>query len=309
MSSYCGFLEDQQRYPIFEIKNIGGRCEDFSDKAKPSHSCKTCIHLVAAGGLSDDRDRERDLAAMQLENIATKSQSSTPKSLLTKHREGASSRKAFELSGAYAAKGVMGNQPQYLDWCRALSKEAAYVITVMANPYDACTVWEPASGVASAQPKPKAAARTSKTRSGGAKVKAAQNTASGGVIADGNPPLTEAIVARFAQYLEAILDVRLTENEIGLVRQDLAATWQSGQQQGIDGALACNATLIHWTSRNRPCAISGANTTSRSTSVGSGRCKRLLPKHCWLCTTRQMRRLRRAILRSPTSPLSRQLTS
>ena len=156
MSSYCGFLEDQQRYPIFEIKNIGGRCEDFSDKAKPSHSCKTCIHLVAAGGLSDDRDRERDLAAMQLENIATKSQSSTPELLLTKHREGASSRKAFELSGAYAAKGVMGNQPQYLDWCRALSKESAYVITVMANPYDACTVWEPASGVASAQPKPKA---------------------------------------------------------------------------------------------------------------------------------------------------------
>jgi hypothetical protein len=42
--SYCGVLENEDRYFIHEVKNLGGRCTDYRETPSLNNSCKNCTH-------------------------------------------------------------------------------------------------------------------------------------------------------------------------------------------------------------------------------------------------------------------------
>lgn len=145
MSDYCGLRESEGVFLIAEVKNRDGSCPDFAAEPRPSRSCATCAHRAVAGGFRADEGLDAAYARMATDSIAVGASASTPEDLLSKHREGAASRRAFELSGAYAAKGSLAAEPRYLDWCRARSASGAHVVCVLANPYDTCAYWSEAA--------------------------------------------------------------------------------------------------------------------------------------------------------------------
>jgi hypothetical protein len=155
MSGYCGFQEAEEIYLLAEVKNRGGGCPDFNPGRPERHACADCAQRVEARGRAIDEGHERAYTQMSVSAIAGHGSTSVPESLLTKYREGVSSRKALELLGAYHAQGEPAMEPMYLDWCRHFSSEDEYVICALRNPHNTCPAWSPAaSGPASASAAP-----------------------------------------------------------------------------------------------------------------------------------------------------------
>ncbi|KAA0231945.1 hypothetical protein EDS67_00690 [candidate division KSB1 bacterium] len=145
MSEFCGLREKEEIYLICGVKNFGGRCTDFKAGSPPTNSCKTCVHRITPQGVARDQKMEEAYGSMARQSSATGSSTSTSDNLLNKHREGVASRKAFEISGAYNAKGRLLTRPNYLDYCGKLSADEEYVICLMHNPHHSCSAWEPTS--------------------------------------------------------------------------------------------------------------------------------------------------------------------
>jgi len=85
MSGFCGLREDKlyrdiqegkllmqegeftsrlrelevEGYLIAEVKNFGGRCQDFEAGQPVKRSCSTCAHRIAPPGTEPDRSRRR----------------------------------------------------------------------------------------------------------------------------------------------------------------------------------------------------------------------------------------------------------
>jgi hypothetical protein len=159
MSDYCGLKERDDIYLIAEIKNSGGRCTDFAAGEIEKHTCVTCRHRVVAAGPERDRAVEQRFQHMAVGNASAGMSTSTPDGLLSKHREGAASRRAFELSAIYSTKGEMLSVPLYFDHCAKLSTDGAYAVCAMRNPHGACEAWAagaPAAAPAAPQPEPPA---------------------------------------------------------------------------------------------------------------------------------------------------------
>jgi hypothetical protein len=144
MSSYCALREQDGVFLIHEIHNRGGTCTEGKAEARPRNRCVDCAHRRAAGGPRLDEQREARYTAMiEEDTVAQTRTGSSDESLLTKYREGISAWKAKELSGAYAAKGVLLDEPRYLDWCAALSApdEERYVVCALTNADASCPRW------------------------------------------------------------------------------------------------------------------------------------------------------------------------
>jgi hypothetical protein len=157
MSDYCGLHEEDDNFLIAEIKNLGGRCTDFAAGATQQRPCLTCAHRNVAGGASKDREREQSYNEMAMGNVSAGMATSTPDNLLSKHREGTASRRAFELSAVYASKGELLEVPAYLDRCAHYSTDDAYVVCVLRNPHGMCAGWAATAGAVAA-PRPQAPA-------------------------------------------------------------------------------------------------------------------------------------------------------
>lgn len=155
MSAFCAAREAGGAWLIPELHNRGGSCPDFKEGTSPLQPCQTCAHRRPADGPRLDHEREAVFGRMLEEDTVTQAKSaSSDESLLTKHREGVAARKSLELSGAYAAKGVLIDAPRYLDWCGALStpEREEYVVCVLRNPYASCPEYQPVPTTPAAPP-------------------------------------------------------------------------------------------------------------------------------------------------------------
>jgi len=145
MSSYCGRREDEGVYLIAEIKNRGGQCGDYQEGRPDRKACADCRYRVTAAGPARDHRREDLITQMHTEATSAQASTANPEGMLKAHREGVPARRAFELSGAYAADGRLAVRPEYLDYCSALSAEGEYAVCAVVNPHNCCTAWQPAS--------------------------------------------------------------------------------------------------------------------------------------------------------------------
>jgi hypothetical protein len=145
MSSYCGRREGEGAYLIAEIKNRGGQCGDYQEGRPDRKACADCRYRVTAAGPARDQGRENLITQMHTEATSAQASTAGPEGMLKAHREGVPARRAFELSGAYAADGRLAVRPEYLDHCSALSAEGEYAVCAIVNPHNCCTVWQPAS--------------------------------------------------------------------------------------------------------------------------------------------------------------------
>jgi hypothetical protein len=223
MSAYCGYRERYGEYLIAEVKNRGLQCEDFTDQPRPIRPCESCAHRVPSGGWAADEELEQQYGQMAVQAVSAQASPQTAEGLLSRHREGAAGRRAFEASGAYIAKGVMATEPQYLDWCRKLSQPGEYVVCVLQNPHATCDLWcaadQDGAGVAApAAPDPAGAAGP------------AQATATSDLTAAA-PSKDGPAVGRLTAFLEWIVGVSLPTATRGLLQVRVAA---GGEQQFAD---------------------------------------------------------------------------
>lgn len=142
MFEFCGIRETEEIYLITGVKNLGGRCTDFASGRPPKRSCNGCAYRVKAQGDATDAAVEKGYGSMAVSSIAVGLSSQRSDNLLNKYEEGIGPRRAIEINGAYTAKGVLINRPQYLDYCAKFSVEDEYVVCVMQNPHSTCQAWE-----------------------------------------------------------------------------------------------------------------------------------------------------------------------
>lgn len=142
MSKYCGFREAEGIYLEPAYQNRGGQCTDFMAGKPEKRPCRDCRYRVTARGAQEDQMMEDTIHSMMRRNLAVKAPAGPAETLLNKHREGVASRKAFEVSGAYAAKGHLMTEPRHLDFCSKFSEDDEFVICVLQNPHQTCPVWE-----------------------------------------------------------------------------------------------------------------------------------------------------------------------
>jgi hypothetical protein len=148
MSNYCAFKQvegneaEKNTYLICEVKNIGERCTDFKEGRPAQQSCQTCASRVAAKGMAMDKAMEDRLSQAGQVNVVVGLSTSSTDDLLSKYRDGANSRKSFEILNAYNNQGhFVGSPPNYLDYCGALSQQENYVICTFQNPHSDCPRW------------------------------------------------------------------------------------------------------------------------------------------------------------------------
>jgi hypothetical protein len=224
MSDYCGLRESEGVYLIAEIKNADGECDDMKPGRPPRHACDGCVHRVGAPGWKRDRRLEDEYSRLTSEAAAAQASTQTPESLLQSTREASAARKAFEVAGAYSAKGMLATRPAYLDYCNKRSTEDEFAICVLQNPHRACPDWESVDDAP--QPAEPAA------------------VAPDAVLADGPPPLTGAMLAGLGEFLEWILQAPLPASVRELLQTALVARWRAGDVAAIARAQQWLAT---WT--------------------------------------------------------------
>jgi hypothetical protein len=142
MFAHCGLHERDGEYAIAELKNLGGQCQDFKPGRPQRRACSDCRHRVVASGLARDQRREETLIALHTRSTLSRTSTAAPESLLSKYREGAAGRKSFEVTGAYSANGRLAVEPEYIDWCRALSGPDDFALCALVNPHSVCAYWE-----------------------------------------------------------------------------------------------------------------------------------------------------------------------
>lgn len=142
MSDFCGLREEEEIYLIKEIKNLGGQCTDFELGHPEKQSCSTCVHRIIPEGVKEDLEMELSLSGLSALSIASGISTNTPDNQLSRYQEGVTSRKAFEMSGVYSAKGILATKPDYFDYCAKFSCDDEYVICLLRNPYNTCSAWK-----------------------------------------------------------------------------------------------------------------------------------------------------------------------
>ena len=154
MSDYCGRHEADEVFLIAQVKNRALDCDDFEPGAAPRHACADCRHRVPARGA--DRDRAADQAYTQMitRGLGAQASISQPEGQLGAHRSGVAARKALELSGAYATRGRLTAEPQYLDHCAHFSSPDDYVVCALQNTHHTCSQWKSATDQPVEQPLP-----------------------------------------------------------------------------------------------------------------------------------------------------------
>jgi hypothetical protein len=141
MSDYCGLEEENETYLIAEVKNRDEGCVDFSQEEIQRHACSDCQHRTGATGREHDQAIEDTYIEMINSSVAVQASTQSPEALLQAQRAGSEARKALELSGAYASKGRMLSEPEYLDYCAHFSTEDEFVICVLKNTHNTCAAW------------------------------------------------------------------------------------------------------------------------------------------------------------------------
>ena len=142
MSAFCGLRESDGAYLLVEAQNPGGTCDAQPEVVPPEHSCVSCVHRVSPDGAENDAARERVFNGMTTRAISSNSQDNSGSELLSQHRKGVSTRKAFEITGAYYSAGRMMTEPTYLAHCKALSTDTTFVVCALQNPWNVCTSWQ-----------------------------------------------------------------------------------------------------------------------------------------------------------------------
>jgi hypothetical protein len=145
MSDYCGKRESEEIFQIHEIKNRGLGCLEFEGGKPERRACSDCAHRVAAAGPGEDANAEQLYGNMIVSAIGAQASPQTAQGLLQSHRGGVTARKALEIAGAYAAKGLVLTKPVYLDHCASLSTPDEFVICALANSHSTCAAHEPAT--------------------------------------------------------------------------------------------------------------------------------------------------------------------
>lgn len=240
MSDFCGLKEAEGVFLIAEIKNRGGECEDFQQGRPERRPCTTCTHRIVPTGSERDRELEIVYAQMSAETIAAQASTSTTDNLLTKHREGTASRKAFELSGAYAAKGVLAVTPSYLDYCGKFSYEDEFALCLFQNPHHTCTAWEEAP----LQVVPPAVAPAVEQPNGHAEsvghpavpdthVSPVASTAVPESVLPDPSGISEATISEFRAFVEWMLEIDLTPEQEASLANHLRAEWAEDDQDSI----------------------------------------------------------------------------
>jgi len=234
MTEFCAFAEDKGIYYICELKNAGGTCGDFAAGTPERHACSNCRHRGVAEGRRRDQQTEELFARKATEAAIAKSSTKDPEQLLTAHRQGAAARQAFELTGAYNAKGVVAARPGYLDVCAALSTEDEFVVCALQNPWSTCGKWEPAQAVAApaAAPDPRPQPAPISPPAPAPLTPTAPRGAAGETLVPGPRPLTRAILADAISALEWILDVQIPPAVRAPVESSIVSSWRSGDDIG-----------------------------------------------------------------------------
>ena len=214
MSDYCGLRDSESVYLIAEIKNADGSCADMRP-GEPAPALLSGLRSPGPSAGGRDRRLEDEYSRLTSEAASMQASTQTPESLLQGTREASAARKAFEVTGAYAAKGMLATRPAYLDYCAKRSIEDEFAICVLQNPHRTCRDWEPVDGA---------------TQS------AAPSLLPDAVLADGPPPLTGAMLDQLAAFLEWILQAPLPVPEREFLQTALIARWRAGDAAAIGQA-------------------------------------------------------------------------
>lgn len=253
MSSYCEKEDDKHTtyYYVPQLKNAGGKCNEFRERQPKLADCKTCVHRVDAEGWAEDLNNEQTYAAMSAENVTVGQSTSTSDTLLGKFREAVGAKKGFEVFGAYSAQGILMTKPKYLAYCKKFSGEGEYVICVLQNPHQTCPAHEKSDSSRPLQSGDKAKTaitappvaerpmptlgqvRTENTPIDSS-ADATADVESDAPIALGDPPLTRKAAGSFLELLYAMAEIAqgqdpapLTEQGVDDGLQELAADYGS----------------------------------------------------------------------------------
>jgi hypothetical protein len=143
MSPYCGLDEQAGVYHVAEIRNSGMQCEQFTTEARTLHDCSTCAHRATPSRSIEDVKQEQAYAAMSSGKAATGNSASMIENLWKEHLQSSANRRANEARDTYQRKGILPAEPNYLDYCRHLSRDGRFVVCVLQNPHAACAFWAP----------------------------------------------------------------------------------------------------------------------------------------------------------------------
>lgn len=222
MSAYCGLREADGLYDIAEVRNAGLRCEDHDPAPREPHACRDCVHARAGTAPQADALREETYVDIAARNVSAGVQKDTTDSLLRTHREGASARKALELTGAYQTRGELLNQPGYLAWCEVFSTPDSFSVCVLRNPHHTCDRWEPLAAQPAGPPADEPAARPAP----GAPVpetrltnRAVPSERPGGAMA--------TMDERLRTTIAWLLGTPVPDDVWALVSADLSGSWES----------------------------------------------------------------------------------
>ena len=149
MSAYCGLDEQAGVFHVAEIRNSGMQCEQFTREAQPLRDCATCAHRATPSRSIEDVTQEQAYAAMSSGKAATGNSASMIENLWKEHLQSSANRRANEIRDTYQRKGILPAEPDYLDYCRHLSRDRRFVVCVLQNPHATCAFW---SAVATKQP-------------------------------------------------------------------------------------------------------------------------------------------------------------
>lgn len=233
MSDYCGLSEAEEVFLIAEVKNLGGRCENFAEGKPERRACGDCAHRVPASGWERDRALDQEYTTMVAAGISAQTSTQTPEALLQNHRKGAAARQGFELSGAYSAKGVLAVMPEYLDHCAHFSSEDAFVVCVLQNPYATCAAWtRDASAPETVAPAAVVAPPRAVTPDGPAPATdqpgPAAPPSADEVLVAGPPALTRTMVSDLVAFTEWMLQVTLPQTTRDLFEVVVLSHWREG---------------------------------------------------------------------------------
>lgn len=133
--SYCGFSEDNGIYHLHEVKNLGGRCADFSSaQGHAAKTCQSCQYCKTPSG------HAKKVANMEflMDNIP-----SSPKIREIKHE--ISSLIANEIRLSFFNNGRLSTEPFILKFCSFFSRpeDSSYVICALENSNNTCQNWKP----------------------------------------------------------------------------------------------------------------------------------------------------------------------
>ena len=214
MSSYCGIEEGAGIFHVGEIRNAGMSCTEFSTQPSPLHDCSTCAHRTVPSRLLEDLKQEQAYAAMSSGKTAAGSSGSMVEALWKEHLQGSANRGANEIRDAYQRKGILPDEPNYLDYCRHLSRDRHFVVCALQNAHGTCAFWSEAS-TAAATPSPKTPISLS--------LDVAALFSLDAVESEGLAPL-RALIDDFIDFAGCVLGVTFSERQIATLRTELATT-------------------------------------------------------------------------------------